>query len=99
MDGETVISRVVRLIREFDKEADVIITSHDPRYEIEGARRYEPQNNVLEIGNQSFLAHRENTNRISETFIISLYLLFACSEDSIVPVTEKLHSEPKYQYG
>ena len=49
INGETVISRVVRLIRKFDKDADVIITSHDPRYEIEGSRRYEPQNNVLEI--------------------------------------------------
>lgn len=49
INGEMVIQRVVRLIRKFDKEADVIITSHDPRYEIEGARRYEPMNNVLEV--------------------------------------------------
>lgn len=49
VNGEMVIARVVRLIRKFDKDADVIITSHDPRYEIEGARRYEPKNNVLEI--------------------------------------------------
>ena len=49
INGEMVIERVVRLIRKFDKEADVIITSHDPRYEIEGARRYEPMNNVLEV--------------------------------------------------
>ena len=47
--GETIISRVVRLIRKYDKDADVIITSHDLRYEIAGARRYEPKNNVLEI--------------------------------------------------
>ncbi len=49
INGETIIGRVVRLIRKFDDKAEVIITSHDPRYEIEGARRYEPQNNVLEI--------------------------------------------------
>lgn len=49
VNGETVISRVVRLIKKFDKDAEVIITSHDPRYEIDGATRYEPQNNVLEI--------------------------------------------------
>ena len=52
------------------------------------------ENDVVEIRNHSLLAHRENANRISKTLIISLYLLFACSEDSIVPVTEKLHSEP-----
>lgn len=28
---------------------DIIITSHDERYEFEGARRYEPQNNHYEI--------------------------------------------------
>lgn len=49
INGEMVIQRVVRLIRKFDQDADVIITSHDPRYEIEGARRYEPKNNVLEV--------------------------------------------------
>jgi len=49
INGETVLSRVVRLIRQYDTEADVIITSHDQRYEVEGARRYEPKNNVLEI--------------------------------------------------
>jgi choline kinase len=49
VDGETILARVVRLLRTFDSAADVIITSHDPRYEIQGARRYEPQNNVLEI--------------------------------------------------
>ena len=56
------------------------------------------ENDVVQIRNQSLLAHRENTNRISEAFIISLNLLFTCAEDRIVPVAEKLHSEPKYQY-
>ena len=54
---------------------------------------------MVEIRNQSCLTHRENANGISEAFIISFYLLFACTEDSIVPVAEKLHNEPKCQYG
>lgn len=49
INGETLLGRSVRLLNELDKEAEVIITSHDPRYEIPGARRYEPQNNILEI--------------------------------------------------
>ncbi len=49
VNGETILGRTVRLLNTFDNEADVIITSHDPRYEVEGARRYEPLNNVLEI--------------------------------------------------
>ena len=47
--GETLLGRTVRLLNEGDREAEVIITSHDPRYEVPGARRYEPLHNVLEI--------------------------------------------------
>ena len=47
--GETLLARTVRLLRENDARADIVITSHDPRYEVPGARRYEPQNNHLEI--------------------------------------------------
>ena len=43
------MQRTVRLLREADPGCEVIITSHDPRYQVEGARRYEPKNNVLEI--------------------------------------------------
>ena len=46
---ETLLERTVRLIKEREPISDVFITSHDPRYEVEGAKRYEPQNNVLEI--------------------------------------------------
>ena len=49
IDGETLLTRTVRLFRENDARADIVITSHDPRYEVPGARRYEPQNNHLEI--------------------------------------------------
>lgn len=49
IDGETLLARTVRLLRENDARADIVITSHDPRYEVPGARRCEPQNNHLEI--------------------------------------------------
>ena len=49
IDGETLLARTVRLLRENDARSDIVITSHDPRYEVPGARRYEPQNNHLEI--------------------------------------------------
>lgn len=47
--GETLLGRTVRLLKENDPKSEVIITSHDPRYEFDGAVRYEPQNNHLEI--------------------------------------------------
>lgn len=47
--GETLLERTVRLVRGLDPEAEVIITSHDPSCSVPGARRYEPENNVLEI--------------------------------------------------
>lgn len=46
---EALLGRLVRQIRENDPDAEVIVTSHDPRYGDYGATRYEPQNNVLEI--------------------------------------------------
>lgn len=46
---ETLLERTVRLLHEKDASAEVIITSHDSRYEVAGAVRYEPKNNVLEI--------------------------------------------------
>ncbi|MEG0805489.1 MAG: hypothetical protein RR364_04030 [Lachnospiraceae bacterium] len=49
VEGETLLQRTVRLLNQEDSEAEVIITSHDSRYEVEGATRYEPRNNHLEI--------------------------------------------------
>lgn len=49
IEGETLLARLVRQLRSIDPEASVIITSHDPRYELPGAVRYEPQNNRLEL--------------------------------------------------
>lgn len=49
IDGEILIERIVRQLNEKDKSCEVIITSHDPRYEFTGSTRYEPCNNVLEI--------------------------------------------------
>ena len=46
--GETLLARTVRLLRQGDPGCEVIITSHDPRYEVEGATRDEPVNNHLE---------------------------------------------------
>ena len=47
--GETLLGRTVRLLKEGDPNCDVIITSHDSRYEIPGAQRHEPLNNDLKI--------------------------------------------------
>lgn len=46
--GENLLQRTVRLLKSFG-EKDIVITSHNPKYEVEGAVRYEPKNNVLEI--------------------------------------------------
>lgn len=49
IDGERIIDRCVRLLKENDSGCEIIITSHDPRYDIPGTTRYEPLNNILEI--------------------------------------------------
>lgn len=49
IDGEVLIERTIRQLNEKDSSSEVIVTSHDSRYEFKGATRYEPLNNVLEI--------------------------------------------------
>ena len=48
LQGEPLIKRTVRLLRDMTNE-EIIITSHNPNYEFEGVRRHEPKNNTLEI--------------------------------------------------
>lgn len=49
INGEPLIKRTVRQLNEKIKDPKIIITSHDERYNIKGATRYEPKNNNLEI--------------------------------------------------
>lgn len=48
INGETIIGRTVRLLNEMGVN-DIIITSHNPQMEFEGATRYEPKDNNEEI--------------------------------------------------
>jgi len=47
--GETLLARIVRLLHQFDSKAEIIISSSNPRYEVKGARRYEPIHDKLEL--------------------------------------------------
>lgn len=49
INEETLLERTVRLVKKQSPNSEVIITSRDSRYEVLGARRHEPKNNVLEI--------------------------------------------------
>lgn len=50
INGEKLISRTVRLLRKIcGKDVEIIITSHDSRYEFDGCIRHEPKNNHYEI--------------------------------------------------
>ncbi len=44
INGESLLKRTVRILRENGIE-DILITSHDKRFEVEGATRYEPLHN------------------------------------------------------
>ncbi|MBE5905783.1 MAG: hypothetical protein E7277_03170 [Lachnospiraceae bacterium] len=98
---ETLLERTVRLIHEREKEATVYITSHDPRYEVKGATRYEPLNNVLEIDrfteeliddNVCFLYGDTFYSEEAMDFIVSTQvsdILFFGNERSIVAIKVK----------
>ena len=101
INGETLLRRMVRLIKECEEDAEVIITSHDPRYEVEGASRYEPQDNNLEIDRFTYelieddicflygdtYYTKETIKKIIETPVRNL--LFFGNEKSIVAVKIK----------
>lgn len=80
ISGEPVIKRTVRLLKSIDKDCDIIITSHDSRYDVEGAKRYEPKNNVLEVD--------RFTVELIEDDITFLYGDTVYSEESIKKISE-----------
>lgn len=68
INGETIIGRTVRLLNEMGVN-DVIITSHNPDMNFEGATRYEPQNNNEEIDRFTYeLLNEEITFLYGDTY-------------------------------
>jgi len=49
IDGETLLARLVRQLREIDDACEITITARDDRYEVAGAKRYVPLDNEDEI--------------------------------------------------
>ena len=82
INGEPVISRTVRLLNELtDRKSEVIVTSHDHRYEFNGSRRYEPLNNKLEID--------RFTRELIQDNICFLYGDTYYTEESLTKILEK----------
>lgn len=49
VNGERLIERTVKLLNREKSSCEIIVTSHDNRYEFKGSKRYEPLNNRYEI--------------------------------------------------
>lgn len=49
VNGERLIERTVRMLYREKQSYEIIVTSHDNRYEFKGSKRYEPLNNRYEI--------------------------------------------------
>lgn len=49
VNGERLIERTVRMLHREKQSYEIIVTSHDNRYEFKGSKRYEPLNNRYEI--------------------------------------------------
>ncbi|NAZ16813.1 NTP transferase domain-containing protein [Glutamicibacter soli] len=47
--GETLLARIARQVRELDPEAEVIVSSSDPRHDTPGVRRHTPARNEIEL--------------------------------------------------
>ena len=90
-DGETLIERTVRLIRENAPSALITVTSHKPDLKTAGARRYEPKNNVLEID-------RFTAELIGDD-VCFLYGDVLYSEQAIKTIAESRGKEPVLFFG
>lgn len=49
VEGETLVARIVRQLRNFDPRGEVIISSSDPRVEVSHTLRHEPEKNEIEL--------------------------------------------------
>lgn len=51
INGQHLIERTVKILNKYriNEQMEIIVTSHDKRYEFEDCLRYEPKNNILEI--------------------------------------------------
>lgn len=49
IEGETLLKRIVRQVRQFEPNAEIVISSSDSRHETAGARRHEPLVNEIEL--------------------------------------------------
>ena len=79
--GEELISRIIRLIRQENKNIEIIVTSHDKRYEFKESIRYEPINNNYEID--------RFTEELIEDDMCFLYGDTFYTEESINKILEK----------
>ena len=50
---------------------------------------------MIQIRNQSFVAHGEKPDAVPEAIVIPLQFPFACAENREIPVAHKLHDEPE----
>lgn len=49
IEGETLLERTVRLFKQADPSCEIIVSSSDPRFEVQGAIRHAPLNGELEL--------------------------------------------------
>ncbi len=91
VNDEIILHRTVRLIKKFDANAEIIITSHDERYEVEGTIRYEPKNNVLELD--------RFTEELIEDNICFIYGDTYYEDDDMKLIVEHSFSEDIMFYG
>ena len=89
--GETLLRRTVRLLHGLDDAAEVIITSHNPALDTEGALRFEPANNVLEIDRFTAELVRDD--------MCFLYGDVFYEEETLRTVTEHRGSRPLLFFG
>lgn len=69
IEGETLLSRMVRLLRERGITDIFIVSKDDPRYKIKGAKQYIAKLNKDNVDADKFLSSKELWNKTGQTIV------------------------------
>lgn len=70
VDGETILERQVRLIKQYAPDVDIVIVANDDRYKIDGTTLYTPELNPENLGSDNWLSSIPMWSQNHRTYLL-----------------------------
>ena len=97
IEGERLIDRTVRLIKENSPSTDIVIVANDDRYKIEGTTLHKPVLNPDNVGADNWLSSMPLWNKEGRTYFIFGDIWF--SEDAMKRIFDPETKDMWFVYG